>query len=618
MESSAHMTEESGSGVLDAGSGGSDVGVRVSGSGDTGQEVGTQHSALSTQHLSSGLAILALLMLAFVGLLGRLIWIHSHDGPVLLSYAARQHRSTVPLIGRRGMITDCQGRILAGTHLRQSVFADPKIISDKRQAAQILARILNEPVAELETDLLAAGDRRFQVLAHGVPEASAQQIRDAQLEGIGLFDEPYRVYPLQKNAAALIGFVAPDGHGVSGIEHQFEAWLTGRSGYKTVIRDVRRRSFWLAETGYQPPRDGLNVVLTIDAAIQEQAERIIEETVRRFEAESAVAIVMRPGTGDILAMVNYPGFEPAEYRDFAPPLYRNRAITDPVEPGSIFKPFIAAAALSERITQLSEVFDCKSGLLVDGDRLLHDHHPYTLLSFQDIVVKSSNIGMALIGKRLGNERMHRYVRLFGFGEPTGIELSGEDAGLVVPLERWNSFTTTSIPMGHEIAVTPLQIARAFCVFANGGRLVRPRIVRAILEGEDNVVRDFADDDPAPRVIPETLAARVKNDLLAPVVERGTGVNAALTGYQVFGKTGTAQLAGSGGRGYIPNAYISSFIGGVPAYAPQIVVLVSITKPLKSKGYYGGTVAAPAAGDLMAFTVSYLKIPPELDLPMAAK
>lgn len=562
----------------------------------------------------AGVGILALLIAAFVVSFGRLAYIHAQHGPQLDRIAQRQHRSVIPIPARRGSIADARGRILAGTRLRPGVFADPKVIEDKQQAARIVADVVGQPLEEVLADVTGDENRRFVILSRDLTDEQAARIRDADIHGVGLFDEPYRVYPMTTNAAALIGFVAPDGHGVSGLEHQYESWLRGQDGFKTVVRDAGRRAFWLSGAGYQPPRDGLNLVLTIDAVIQEHAERAIARAVEQYQAESAVAVVMRPGNGDILAIVNHPGFDPQNFRDYAPSRYRNRAVADAHEPGSIFKPYVAAAALCERVVRLDEMIDCHNGLWRDGARRLHDHVPHGLLSFTDVVVKSSNIGMAQIGKRLGNTRLHRYITAFGFGSRTGVDLEGETSGIVQPLHRWNDFSTTSLPMGHEIAATPLQLVRGFAALANGGRLVTPRVVRAIVDDAGRVIREFESDEPPPRILPESIAATVKDRMLTDVVLRGTGRNAALAEYQVFGKTGTAQVPLKDRPGYEPRAYYSSFIAGAPAEAPQVVVLVSICKPNASIGYLGGRVAAPVVGEILGHTLAYLNVPPSPPRP----
>jgi cell division protein FtsI (penicillin-binding protein 3) len=558
-------------------------------------------------HLA-GRAIIGVVLAALVGLVGRLIYINTHHGPRLLARADRQQRSVVPLKHRRGLIVDCRGRIMSGTLLRKSVFADPMILPDKRAAARKAARVLGLEPDELCQDLMAGSDRRFFVIRRGVSEAEAQRIKEAGIYGLGTFDEPYRTYPMNGLAAALVGFVAPDGHGISGLEYQCDAWLRGENGVKTIIRDARRKAFWLADGGYRPPRDGFHLVLTIDAEIQAKVEGELAAAVERFQAESGVGIVMHPKTGAILAIANVPGFDPNHYGDYVASRYRNRTITDPYEPGSTFKPFVASAALGEGAVKLGEVFDCEKGSWRDGRRVLHDHHPYGLLTFEDVIIKSSNIGMAKIGQRLGNEKLHRWLKAFGFGEKTGVDLIGEDPGTVHPLPRWNAYTTTSVPMGQEVAVTPLQLTRAFCAFANGGKLVQPYVIRAVLAADGRVVRDFSDRGPQRRVLSAAIANVMRDKVLVGVVNRGT--KAQLSSYQVFGKTGTAQIAKKGGGGYENGAYVGSFVGAAPARDPQLVVFVAIRRPDPSLGYYGNTVAAPVVREVLGHALAYLQVPPD--------
>lgn len=557
-----------------------------------------------------GQAIIAVVLGAFALLIGRLVYINEYPGSRLLAQAARQQRSVIPLPHRRGLIVDCNGRIISGTLLRKSVFADPKVLDDPQEAARQVARVLELAEEELAEDLLSAGEQRFLVIRRGISPEQAELIKEANIHGLGLFDEPYRTYPMKGLAGAVVGFVAPDGHGVSGLEYQYESWLSGENGVKTIIRDAKRKAFWLAEGGYRPPRDGLHIVLTIDAEIQSAAERELAVAVEKYRAESGVAIVMNPKTGAILAMANVPGFDPNSYGDYGAARYRNQAITDPFEPGSTFKPFVMAGALAEGVVRLGEVFDCEQGVFQDGKRVLHDHHPYGLLTLEDVLIKSSNIGMAKVGKKLGNERMHHTLRTFGFGEATGIDLLGEDPGMVHPLARWNSFTTTSVPMGHEVNVTPLQMARAFCAFANGGKLVQPHVLRAVLAADGRLVRDLSDHPPLGQAIPEDIAVTMKDKLLTDVVNKGTGSKAQLSRYQVFGKTGTAQIARQGGGGYKQRAYVGSFVAGAPAADPQLVVMAAIRRPDPSIGYYGGTISAPVVRGILAHALAYLQVPPD--------
>lgn len=558
----------------------------------------------------AGQAVIGTVLVFFVGLIGRLVYINAHDGSRLMARAERQQRSEIPIPARRGLILDCRGRIIAGTTLRQSVFVDPVVLPDVKVAADKLSSILGVDPGEVVPDLLAAGEKRFFVIKRGVTKEQANQVSRSGVYGLGVFSEPYRTYPMNEVAAALVGFVSPDGKGISGLEYQCDKWLSGQNGVKTIVRDARRKAFWLADGGYRPAQDGFYVVLTIDAEIQANAERELEEVVSRFKAESAVAIVMHPQTGAILAMANAPGFDPNNYRNYGTALYRNKAITDPYEPGSTFKPFIASGALAEKVVRLGEVFNCEHGAWQDGPRLLRDHHPYDYLTFEEVLIKSSNIGMGKIGKRLGNESLYRYAKLFGFGDKTGVELTGEDSGTVRPLSRWNSFSTTSIPMGQEITVTPLQLARGYCAIANGGKVVTPYLLRAVMDASGNVISDFTPPLPEEPVISPDIIATMKDKILVEVVRQAASQSAKLPNYTVFGKTGTAQIAKRGGGGYQANAYVSSFVGGAPAKNPELVVFVAVRKPQKSIGYYGAIVAAPTAARIMAHGLAYLGVPPE--------
>lgn len=566
----------------------------------------------------AGQFLMSLLVAAMIALVGRLLYINVEDGPRLLARANDQQRSVIPLPARRGLVVDVRGRILAGTALQQSVFADPKLMPDKQDAASAVARILGGSAVELGQDLVAAGQRRFFVVRRRIDDDQAAALKKSRVAGIGTFDEPVRTYPQGALASQLLGFVSVDGLGLSGLENQCEDWLRGDAGFKTIIRDAARRAFWLAEDGYEAPRDGYHVVLTIDSVIQSIAEREIQAVVDKYKAESGVAVVMDPQTGAILAMANVPTFDPNHYQDYVAGSswrFRNRAITDPIEPGSTFKPFVASFALMDKVTHLGEIIDCEGGTWRDGARVLHDHHGLPPIPFEDVVARSSNIGMAKLGKRLGNTRLQACLRAFGFGQTTGVDLSGDDQGIVLPAHQWTSFSTTSIPMGQEIGTTPLQMARAFCVFANGGMLVQPYVVRAILSSDGNVVQDYA-PPPARRAIPRKIADVMKDAILTRVVNAGTGTQAALTHYQVFGKTGTAQIPRQGGGGYVPDAYVSSFIGAVPADEPRLVVIACVRKPVKSIGYYGGTVAAPAVREIMAASLAYLQVPHSREAPPA--
>ena len=321
---------------------------------------------------------------------------------------------------------------------------------------------------------------------------------------------------------------------------------------------------------------------------------------------------MNPGTGEILAMANHPSFDPAQYDQADPYAVRNRMLTDPYEPGSTFKCFVATAALQAGVVRPDERIFCHNGFVVIRGRRLHDHHPFATLTFQEIVIRSSNIGMAILGERMGNQRLHEAVRRFGFGERTGISLPGEAPGRVYPLNLWSNWSATSIPIGYEILVTPLQLVTAFSAIANGGLLMKPRIVRYTCAPDRTVVHDMSDPVIVRRVMSKETSRFMRHQVLREVVKSplGTGKRARIPGYRVFGKTGTAKKRDPDGPGYSNRLYVGSFIGAAPLENPRIVAMVLIDEPDKSIGYYGGTVAAPAVRQILARSLGYLNVPPD--------
>jgi cell division protein FtsI (penicillin-binding protein 3) len=439
-----------------------------------------------------------------------------------------------------------------------------------------------------------------------VPEASpelVQAIEKLDLRGVGVQLEPVRRYPNGQLAAQLIGWVGREGIGLEGIEMTFERYLRAESGERTVVRDVRRRAMYQEAGSFVAPRDGSHVILTIDAFIQETVEREVARQVEHHKAESGLGIVMNPKTGEVLAMTSIPTFEPARGNKASPENRRNRTVTDPVEPGSIFKPFIMVTALAEGVTHPLEMIDCSR---FPGSRRLHDHHAFGVLPAYKIVTRSSNIGMAIIGTRLGNKRMYEALKAFGFGGPTGIDLPGEGAGLLMPLRMWNRYTTSSVPMGHELAVTPIQIITAFSAIANGGRLLQPRVVRAVVDRKGDLIEDRSEVIDRGQAVDPAAAATMR-DILIQVVVEGTGKRCDLEKWQVMGKTGTAQVPYKNRKGYEPGAYLASFIAAAPASDPELAVLVMIRKP-KKNGYYGSQAALPAVKAILEESLTYLGVP----------
>lgn len=572
--------------------------------------------------LRSGLVLFALTGFALIAGAGKLAFIQYTEGPRLRSTADQQHTATLTIPAQRGDILDARGRVLAGSIRRPSVYVDPSRVDDPRYAAYSVAPILGLNADELERQIRERRDRGFLWVKREAAQEEIEQLQEVRakrrLSAFVIQHEPRRVYPFGKLASHVIGFVGADHNGLEGIERAFDAYLHGTDGSRRSTVDVLRRRLKSRPEDYVPPRDGANVVLTIDVHIQQKVEEFLGRAVDKHKAEWGTAVVMDCRSGEVLAMATVPDYSPDEplpaglsgaALDAANARLRNRAITDAFEPGSIYKPFIVALALEEGVTRLGELYSINGPTRQFGSRTIRDTSHHDSLLLEEIISKSSNIGMGLIGARAGNERLHRWVRMYGFGDLTGIQLLGEHAGLVQDFSRWGPFSTQSIPIGQEIAVTSLQVATAFCVFANGGILYRPRIVRGIVGPNGETIEDWSEPIPIRRVISEETARAFRIQSLAETVRTGTGKSAALRDYQVFGKTGTAQIAEPGGRGYASGQYTGSFVGGAPTGEPRVVCVVNIYKPSQN-GYYGGTVAAPVVGQILGAVLEYLQVPSE--------
>ncbi len=563
---------------------------------------------LPTRQRRVALAITIVLGAMLVALAGRLLYIERVSSERLASRAAEQHHMRVTIRPMRGNILDARLRVLATSVEVQSVFADLKVIRDTGAAAAKAAPVLGMDADELYETLTADRERRFVWLRRRVSPQIAEAIRNLRIYGIGLVPEGKRHYPNGALAAHVLGFVGVEEQGLEGLERLFDERLRGRKGEAFILTDRKRRPIWSEPEQFVPAEDGQHLVLTIDATIQAIAEQAIAGACEKFRAESATAIVMDPVTGAILALANVPTFDPNRYDTYPTEARRNRAVTDPAPPGSAAKPFIAAVALEAKVVRLGEVIYCENGFW-PAARLHDASHRYGNLAFEQIVIKSSNIGMAKIGTRLGNARLHEALGRFGFGRTTGVWLPGENPGRVFPLSRWTKYSTTRVPFGHEFTATPLQLVTAFAAIANGGKLVRPKILRGVLDRCGRVAVNLAE----PRVLGEAIDPRTARTMiescLVGVVEEGTGKRCRIPGYRVFGKTGTAQKVDPETGAVSHTRYIGTFLAGAPAADPQVVVLVTVNEPDKSLGYYGGTVAAPAAREILEQTLRYLGIPP---------
>lgn len=563
---------------------------------------------VNSWQLASAKFVFTVALLLFVGLAIRLAYINTIMSKQLLDIAESQQRSRMAIDARRGTILDVRGRLLAGSRPRYSVYADPAIIEQPDEVARQLALVLEVDPGELENEIRSSSTPRFCWLARLIDDAQADAIRSMRIYGVGLKSEFERYWPMDDAAAHVLGFVGSDGHGLGGMELRYDDHLSGKPGYRTTLRDASRRAIGGEASRIVAPQDGGHLVLTIDSVIQHIVEKRLAEQVEHYAAECGIAIVMDPKTGEILAMACVPTFDPNRYQDFSVDARRNRAVTDPFEPGSVFKPVIAAAALEKGYVGPREMIDCHNGLHSFGGRLLHDTSPHGEMNLKDIIAYSSNIGMGIIGTRMGDEALYAAVKQFGFGSKTQIGIAGESSGIVYDTKRWSSLSKTSVPMGQELAVTPIQLATAFSSFFNGGILLRPRLVRSQLRADFTTEESFVAPEIIRRVVPEDIAHYMSAQVLPAVVARHRP-ELDVAEYPTAGKTGTAQVALPGKGKYEQNAYLSSFAAAAPYDNAQVVVLVMILKPKYALGHLGYEVAGPAVRDIIRSTLQYLQVPP---------
>ncbi len=506
-------------------------------------------------------------------------------------------KEVVPV--RRGIIFDRKGRELAINLDTESVFCDPAEVVSPDQVAVALSRTMNNKPDAILTRLSANG--RFNWIQRKVSIQETQRIRDMKLGGIGFVPELKRFYPEGSLASHIIGFVGVDNNGLEGIEKSYDRYLSAVSERVSVLRDARGNS--LSE-GMSKEIKGNNIVLTIDEGLQYIVEKNLDEAVTQWQAASATVIMMDPNTGEVLAMASRPTYDLNNAAEVTPAKRRNRAVTDCYEPGSTFKIVVGTAALEEGLVKPETRFDCSAGYVEVGGRKIKDAERHGVLTFKEIIQKSSNVGTIKIGLNLGREKIYSYIRKYGFGEKTDFDLGGEASGWIRPPERWSGTSIGAISIGQEVAVTPLQVLRAYSVIANGGFLVRPHVVSAISSPAGAVIYRAAGERQ--RIISESTVKTFKNILKTVTEEGGTATGAAIDGNEVAGKTGTAQLIDPKTKRYSKDKYVSSFVGFVPADDPRIAMIVVIHEP---KGaIYGGLVAGPVFKQIANQALSYLSVP----------
>jgi cell division protein FtsI/penicillin-binding protein 2 len=561
-----------------------------------------------TTHKQRALIVVTVVSLSFTALACRLFQLHVVRSAELAAEATANREKVVHRQGRRGEIRDCNGNLLANSQSVRIVFADPSMTASNAPAlAQKLAPLLKMNEATLVAKMTGAG--RYVRLKQKVDEDTAAQIVSLRLKGVGLEDQLQRTYPNGDLASHILGFVDNEHRGVQGIEYSMEQYLQGLDGIEVIERDRKGREIRALRAEEIGPRDGFHVVLTIDQVIQHVAESELERAMAEHHPQAGVIIVSRPKTGEILAMSCRPTFDPNNPGAAPADARRNRCISDVAEPGSTFKIVVCSGALNDGLVSLDDRFDCDNGAFLYAGRILHDAHPYGVLRVEEILFHSSNIGAAKVGLRVGPARLAAYISAYGFGRKTGIALPGEVSGIAHPLNRWNKLSITRIPMGHEIAATPIQMIMAMNAIANGGRLMKPQIIKSVVDANNMPVIAYPPQQVGQPITPRAslLMAQALRKVVTP---EGTAPRAAVPGYDVAGKTGTAQKIENGQ--YV-RKYYSSFIGYFPAADPEISILVSLDDPAGG-AYYGGSVSGPVFKAVAEKVAQYLAIPPQMVEP----
>jgi len=583
------------------------------------------------------------LVCCFTGFSARLVYLQVNQHEKFERLAAEKHVKKQLIFARRGTILDANGELLAANEPLNNVIVDGSVVAAGKvspsELATLLAGPLKMPAAKIKEKIDPS--RKYVVLKKGLTEAESTALTQCMddygarnkkpVRGIFFESDTRRVYPNSQTLCHVLGFIGEkkttfagveetERVGVEGVERSMDKWLSGFDGFRYIERDRTGKEIVPYRGQERPSRDGYNVRLTIDMQLQHIVETELEGLYKQYRPEFATAIMMDPKTGRILAMANRPCFDPNDLAQgkadkIKPEAMKNAAVINVVEPGSVFKIVPVSAALNDKVVDLDTVINCEGGRFFYGGKILKDHghgdHPN--LSVFDVVVKSSNIGSAKLGMKLGEQRFYEYVRNFGFGERTGINLPGEVPGIVHSPKSagWNILTITRMPMGQGVCVTPIQMIAAMSTIANGGHLMMPQIVDSVIDDAGKSIVDFTPVQMR-QVVSSEAAAKLRSALKDVVSKRGTAFGAAIPGYSAGGKTGTANIAKPNGGGYYENRYVTSFVGFFPANDPQVVCLVMAYDPKASEHLnYGGLVAGPSFSRISEQTAHYLNIPPDV-------
>jgi cell division protein FtsI (penicillin-binding protein 3) len=545
--------------------------------------------------------LLLLLLGGFGVILFRLVTLQVLQAAELTARADRQHQKSVTLEGARGTVTDRHGKVLAMTMEVPSIFGVPTSLDSPSTVARSLSPVLRIRRDEIEKKLRQ--DKHFVWLARKVEPEQGQRLEQLSIDGIGMVMEGRRFYPKGPLLAHVLGFVGMDGIGLEGLERRYEAQLQGEKRVAILQRDALGRTVFPKGLREQAPAAGHALTLTIDEVIQYIAEKELEEAVNNARAKAGTIIVMEPQTGAILAMAVSPRFDPNTVAALTADRWRNRALTDTYEPGSTMKVVVAAAALEEKVMMPGSMVFGENGRMTIANTTIHDHEKLGWMTFAQMIQKSSNIGAAKTGILLGEQRVYRYLQAFGFGQRTEVDLPGEVSGLLKSPREWGRRSLASISMGQEVGVTPLQMISAVSAIANDGVLMKPYVVSEVRDHKGQSLRSVLPQVKRRVVSPQT--ARTLTTILEGVVTNGTGMKAAIPGYRVAGKTGTAQKVDPRTGTYSSTLSVGSFVGFVPADAPRLAMIVVIDEPQGEA--WGGVVAAPVFRRVGEQVLTYLGV-----------
>ena len=557
------------------------------------------------------LVVATLVTCALLGLLVRLAYLQVVKHEEYSRLADAQHAKTIPLKGSRGAIVDRHGVALALSARAESLFALPARIEDRDALARRLAPILGEPAREIARRL--DSPRRFVFVKRRLAPDTAQAVRGLDEPALGFVEESMRLYPNRELAAHAVGFEGMDSKGLAGVEQAMDQHLAGVEGRALVGRDALGREMTGSPRILRPASPGKGLMLTIDSTLQYIAEREIDAVWRRTRSRAAMAVMMDPRTGEILAWAIRPTYNPNSFQAATDEERRNRAVTDPFEPGSTFKVILAAAALDSGVARPGDRFYGENGAITVAGATIHDWKKYGWLTFTEVLQNSSNVGSIKVGLALGRERYYKYITAFGFGAPTGVGFTGESRGQLRGPSQWSGLSLATMSIGQEISLTALQLVTAVSAIANGGRLMQPQIVRELMDTDARqTLRPFE-----PRVVRQVVSpdtARILTEMMVNVVANGTGRHAAIPGYDVAGKTGTAQKMDPHTHRYSRAPGVLSFVGFTPADDPRLTMLVMLDEPKNEK--WGSEAAAPVFAAIAREALRHLGVPPRGATPVA--